>query len=123
MAEQTNVVDLHRLAGRLTNERDAERVIEFAADLQNLQKAADSGATTSDLVLMLIDEIGLAGSVVASLDANRRGMNRSAQGDDLTAVQHLAALHDDAPGFERWLRSQLAVKRAPGVCRCRRCIV
>ncbi len=72
-----------------------------------------SGATTSDVLLTLIDEIGLAGSV-ASLDANRRGMNRSAQGDDLTALTHLAALHDDPTGFERWMRKQLAVRRAPG---------
>ncbi len=122
VAEQTSVVDLHRLAGRLTNERDAERVVEFAADVQTLQKAAESGATTSDLVLMLIDEIGLAGSV-ASLDANRRGMNRSAQGDDLTAVQHLAALHDDARGLrevaavatrrQAGARRRAAVDRAP----------
>jgi DNA helicase-2/ATP-dependent DNA helicase PcrA len=113
VAEQSSIVDLNKLAARLTNERDAERVVEFAADVQTLQKAAAAGATTSDLVLILIDEIGLAGSV-ATLDANRRGMNRSAQGDDLTAVQHLAALHDDAPSFERWLRSQLGAKRAPG---------
>ncbi len=113
VAEQGSVVDLNRLAGRLTNERDAERVIDFAADIQTLQKALQSGATTSDLVLTLIDDIGLAGSV-ATLDANRRGSNRSAQGDDLTAVTHLAALHDDPTTFERWLRTQLAAKRAPG---------
>jgi DNA helicase II / ATP-dependent DNA helicase PcrA len=113
VAEQGSVVDLNRLAGRLTNERDAERVIDFAADVQTLQNAVRSGATTSDLVLMLIDDIGLAGSV-ASLDANRRGNNRAAQGDDLTAVTHLAALHDDASTFERWLRTQLAARRAPG---------
>ena len=76
-----------------------------------LQQRVSSGATTSDIVLTLIDEIGLAGSV-ASLDANRRGMNRSAQGDDLTAISHLAALHDDPTTFERWLRTQLAVKRS-----------
>jgi DNA helicase-2/ATP-dependent DNA helicase PcrA len=113
VSEQKSVVDLNKLAGRLTNERDAERVIDFAADVQTLQKLVASGATTSDLLLTLIDEIGLAGSV-ASLDANRRGMNRSAQGDDLTAVTHLAALHDDPMTFERWMRTQLAVKRAPG---------
>ncbi|MGB0113551.1 MAG: ATP-dependent DNA helicase UvrD2 [Ilumatobacteraceae bacterium] len=111
VAEQGSVVDLHRLAGRLNNERDAERVVDFAADVQALQKRVASGATTSDVVLMLIDEIGLAGSV-ATLDANRRGMNRAAQGDDLTAIAHLAALHDDPVTFERWLRSQLAVKRS-----------
>ncbi len=113
VAEQGSIVDLNRLAGRLTNERDAERVIDFAADIQTLQKAVQAGATTSDLVLTLIDDIGLAGSV-ASLDANRRGANRSAQGDDLTAITHLAALHDDPSTFERWLRTQLASKRAPG---------
>ena len=111
VAEQTSVIDLNRLAGRLNNERDAERVIDFAADVQALQKAVAGGATTSDVVLQLIDEIGLAGSV-ATLDANRRGMNRSAQGDDLTAVTHLAALHDDPATFERWLRSHLAAKRS-----------
>jgi len=113
VSEQSSVVDLNKLAGRLTNERDAERVVDFAADVQRLQQLVGSGATTSDLVLALIDDIGLAGSV-ASLDANRRGMNRSAQGDDLTAITHLAALHDDPTTFERWMRSQLAVKRAPG---------
>jgi DNA helicase-2/ATP-dependent DNA helicase PcrA len=113
VSEQKSVVDLHRLAGRLTNERDADRVIDFATDVQTLQKMVTSGTTTSDLLITLIDEIGLAGSV-ASLDANRRGMNRSAQGDDLTAITHLAALHDDPATFERWMRSQLAVKRAPG---------
>ncbi len=113
VSEQSSVVDLNKLAARLTNERDAERVVDFAADVQQLQKLVATGATTSDLVLTLIDDIGLAGSV-ASLDANRRGMNRSAQGDDLTAVTHLAALHDDPNTFERWMRSQLAVKRAPG---------
>jgi DNA helicase-2/ATP-dependent DNA helicase PcrA len=113
VSEQSSVVDLNKLAGRLTNERDSERVLEFAADVQLLQKSIGAGATTSDVVLTLIDEIGLAGSV-ASLDANRRGMNRSAQGDDLTAITHLAALHDDPTTFERWMRTQLAVKRAPG---------
>ncbi len=113
VCEQTSVVDLNRLAGRLNNDRDAERVIDFAADVQTLQKMISSGATTSDVLVALIDEIGLAGSV-ASLDANRRGMNRSAQGDDLTAVTHLAALHDDPATFERWMRTQLAARRAPG---------
>jgi ATP-dependent DNA helicase UvrD/PcrA len=113
VSEQRSVVELNKLAGRLTNERDAERVVDFAADIQSLQKLVASGGTTSDVVLTLIDEIGLAGSV-ASLDLNRRGMNRSAQGDDLSAVTHLAALHDDPATFERWMRSQLAVRRSAG---------
>ena len=111
IAEQKSVVDLHRLATRLNNERDSDRLVEFASDVHTLQKMAAAGAPTSDVIIHLIDEIGLAGSV-ATLDAHRRGMNRSAQGDDLTAVRQLAALHDDVSTFESWLRSQLAVRRA-----------
>ena len=111
IAEQGSIVDLYKLAGRLNNERDADRLSEFAADIQTMQKAAAGGASTSDLVLVLIDEIGLAGSV-SGLDATRRGMNRSAQGDDLTAVQHLAALHDEPSSFESWLRSSLEFARS-----------
>ena len=111
VTEQRSVVDLHRLAARLNKERDTERVTEFAADIQSLQKLVASGATTSDVVFELIDVIGLAGSV-ATLDAHRRGMNRAAQGDDLAAIRQLAALHDDVGTFESWLRSSLAVKRS-----------
>ena len=85
--------------------------MEFGADIQTLQKVVQSGAPTSDVVLTLIDEIGLAGSV-SGLDSTRRGMNRSAQGDDLTAIRHLAALHDDCETFDSWLRSRLAATRS-----------
>jgi DNA helicase-2/ATP-dependent DNA helicase PcrA len=112
IAEQGTVVDLFRLAGRLNKERDADRVDEFAADVQKLQRMVSGGSTTSDIVVALIDEIGLAGSV-ATLDATRRGMNRGAQGDDLTAVTHLAALHDDPSTFESDLRRRLATRRDP----------
>ena len=111
IAEQKSVVDLHRLATRLNNERDTDRLIEFASDVQTLQKMVAGGAASSDVIIHLIDEIGLAGSV-ATLDVHRRGMNRAAQGDDLTAIRQLAALHDDVATFESWLRSQLAVRRA-----------
>ena len=111
ISEQSSVVDLFGLAGRLNNERDADRLTEFAADVQKLQQQVKAGAPTSDVVFTLVDEIGLGGSV-SGLDAHRRGMNRSAQGDDLTAVQHLAALHDDVASFERFLRSSLATQRS-----------
>ncbi len=111
IAEQGTMVDLFKLAGRLNNERDADRLMEFAADIQTMQKVVQSGAPTSDVVLTLIDEIGLAGSV-SGLDVTRRGMNRSAQGDDLTAIRHLAALHDDVATFDSWLRDRLATTRS-----------
>ena len=113
ISEQGSMVELFKLAGRLNNERDSDRLMEFAADIQTLQKVVRSGAPTSDVVLALIDDIGLAGSV-SGLDVTRRGMNRAAQGDDLTAIRHLAALHDDVTTFESWLRSRLSAERAAG---------
>ncbi|MGI9644856.1 MAG: ATP-dependent helicase, partial [Ilumatobacteraceae bacterium] len=110
--EQRDVDALLRLADRLTNERDATRVTEFAGDIGRLQAMSTSGATTSRLIEALVDDIGLGGAV-ATLDDNRRGMNRSAQGDDLLALRQLARLHDDAGTFERWLRGCLATKRDP----------
>jgi DNA helicase II / ATP-dependent DNA helicase PcrA len=112
VAEQRDLDGVRRLAGRLTNERDATRVAEFADDIARLQQRVSAGATTAELVDAIADEVGLAGSV-ATLDATRRGMNRSAQGDDLAALRQLAALHDDALGFETWLREHLAARRDP----------
>ena len=62
---------------------------------------------------LLDDDFGLTGAV-QTLDATRHGMNRAAQSDDLTAIRHVAALHDDAATFERWLRDGLAAPRSPG---------
>ncbi len=73
---------------------------------------AAAGASTSRLLAVLVDEIGLGGAV-ATLDGTRRGMNRSAQGDDLQALRHLARLHDDPATFHRWLADRLAVPREP----------
>ncbi len=111
IAEQRDLAGLYGLADRLRNERDSDRLREFADDIATLRRAVLGGAPTSDLVLTLVDTIGLAGSV-STLDATRRGMNRAAQGDDLTAITHLAALHDDSRGFEAWLRAALSVRRA-----------
>jgi DNA helicase-2/ATP-dependent DNA helicase PcrA len=75
-----------------------------------MRALAEGGAGTRGLVDVLVDELGLAGSV-QSLDTTRHGMNRAAQGDDLAAIRQLAALHDDPATFERWLRDGLAVRR------------
>ncbi len=110
VGEQSDVAALERLAERLTSERDATRVTEFAGDIARLQALAASGAPTRRLFDVLVDEIGLGGAV-ATLDNSRHGMNRSAQGDDLTALRQLARQHDDARSFESWLRQHLATRR------------
>jgi DNA helicase-2/ATP-dependent DNA helicase PcrA len=111
VSEQRSVDRLLRLADRLTDPKDAARVTEFAGDVARLQGLGASGVDTARLLDVLIDEIGLGGAV-ASLDRNRRGMNRAAQGDDLLAVRQLARLHGDPSTFEGWLRSGLSTRRA-----------
>ena len=113
VGEQRDLEALLRLADRLTNERDATRVVEFAGDIARLQAMVSSGSSTSQLFDALVDDIGLGGAV-ATLDHSRRGMNRSAQGDDLTALRQLARQHPEVATFERWLREHLAVRRDPG---------
>jgi len=110
VAEQRSLQGLARLAARLDTPRDASRVLEFGEDLARFRAAAAHG-TTSTLVDMLCDDIGLAGTL-ATLDLNRRGMNAPSQSDDLLALRQLAALHDDPATFPRWLRGELQQPRS-----------
>ncbi len=106
VGEQRSVADLLRLAGRLSNERDADRVEAFAADIARLQGEIAAGCTTAAFFATLRESIGLE-SAVATLDTGRRGMNRAAQNDDLTALGQIAALHSEPTTFEPWLRRWL----------------
>ena len=101
VAEQTDAAGLRRLAARLQNERDVERVESFADDIERMSGLARRGATTEVLLLELRDRVGLGGAV-ATLDQLRRGMNRAAQNDDLTAVapaRRAAARSGTVPGL------------------------
>ncbi len=111
--EQNDLAGLERLAARLTNDRDATKVTEFSVDLSTMAGLVRRNATTSEVLDVLIDRIGLGGAV-ATLDQGRQGMNRSAQGDDLLALRQLARLHPDVSTFERWLRDELMTRRHPG---------
>ena len=113
VAEQRDISALVRLADRLTNAKDADRVNEFASDIGRLQAMVAAKAPTAVVIAALVDDIGLGGAV-ATLDNSRTGMNRSAQGDDLLALRQLARLHDDVSTFESWLRDRLSVRRQPG---------
>jgi DNA helicase-2/ATP-dependent DNA helicase PcrA len=107
VGEQSSVDGLRRLAGRVNTERDAQRIEEFAVDIERLQRLAQTRGTTGAILGALRDSMGLATSI-ASLDVHRKGMNRAAQNDDLTAIAQLAELHTDPTTFEAWLRQAVA---------------
>ncbi len=109
VAEQSTVAGLRRLADRITTERDAKSVTEFADDIEKLQRGVSGHRTTSQLFAALRDQMGLANSI-ATLDIHRHGMNRAAQNDDLTALAELAELQPDPAAFERWLRNALSAR-------------
>jgi DNA helicase-2/ATP-dependent DNA helicase PcrA len=106
VAEQSSVDGLRRLAGRLNTPREAERVVAFADDIERLQLLAGAGSSTAAILAKLHDSMGMA-STLSTLDTHRRGMNRAAQSDDLTAVAQLALLQPDPAAFESWLRAEL----------------
>jgi DNA helicase-2/ATP-dependent DNA helicase PcrA len=107
VAEQSSVSGIRRLAQRLNEARDTERVEAFADDIEALQAMAAGTGTTGRLLAVLRDQLGLA-TTIASLDNTRHGMNRAAQSDDLTALAQLAGLQPDPRSFEPWLRTALA---------------
>jgi len=106
VAEQDSLAGLRRLVGRLNTPREAERVEAFAADIELLQQLARTGATTAAILSRLHDSMGMA-STLSTLDTHRKGMNRAAQSDDLTAVAQLAELQPDPAAFEQWLKTEL----------------
>jgi DNA helicase-2/ATP-dependent DNA helicase PcrA len=83
--------------------RRADRWNQFCADIVVAARATRS---PSVLLKALSDEIGLA-RAAAALDAGRTRADRSAQGDDLTALRRVAAFAPDLDGFESWLRARL----------------
>jgi DNA helicase-2/ATP-dependent DNA helicase PcrA len=112
VTEQRSIEALRRLATRVTNDREAGRIDDFATDIARVQTMVAQGGTTADVVRTVVDGFDLAGSV-STLDLSRRGMNRASQSDDLTAVAELAAMQPDPAGFEPWLRRLLAEPSDP----------
>jgi DNA helicase-2/ATP-dependent DNA helicase PcrA len=95
--------------------KDADRVENYAADLEALAQAmAKPGTTTADLLRFARDSIGL-GEAMETLDASKGALDRSSNGDDLAALLQVAHLHPDPASFERWLHQALSTTRSgPG---------
>ncbi len=114
IAEQRNVGALHRLAGRISDERTTQRVEDFADDVERLSETARDGAGTLQLLEAIQHGTDLGASLDERLDASRRTVDRSAHGDDLRALMSVAPHCTDPAAFEGWLRDRLAGDRAGG---------
>ena len=114
IAEQHNVGALRRLAGRISDERTAERVSDFADDVERLGDMAREGADTLRLLEAIQHGTQLGASLDERFDASRRSVDRSAHGDDLRALLSVAPHSDDPSEFEHWLSHRLTEGRRDG---------
>lgn len=105
MSEQSSAEGLTRLATRLSNAKDADKVLAFVTELATLSALA-ARATTAEVLVAVRDRVGL-GNAMDSLDRSRRDLDRSAHGDDLAALVAVAHLQPDPAAFGAWLRRQL----------------
>jgi DNA helicase-2/ATP-dependent DNA helicase PcrA len=107
-AKQKSVPDLQSLSTWLENKkgniREADKIADLAADVEQVRSAAPAG--TARVLRVLRDDIGLASSA-AALDEWSHG-SVSSHEDDLDALVALAHLQPDPSAFEPWLRDQLS---------------
>jgi ATP-dependent DNA helicase UvrD/PcrA len=107
VGEQRSPRELERLAGRLKQARDQQKVLDFADDVRAIRGLASEGADTADLLTAIRDQVGLGQALDQRLDASRRSVDRSAHGDDLAALLAVAAVQPDPQLFPGWLAQHL----------------
>jgi len=96
-------------ADRLTG-RDAPKVAAYAADLATVVAACRISSV--EALRAVRTNVGL-GETMDVLDSSRRQADRSTHADDLSALEAVAALHEDAASFEPWLREVLDRPQPP----------
>jgi DNA helicase-2/ATP-dependent DNA helicase PcrA len=125
IAEQRELTGLTRLAGRLSDAKDTEKVLAFVDDVQLLaglvagthprrgsRGSAAPPGTTVEVLTALVEQVGLGGSI-SRLDDSRRGMNQASQADDVEALLQLGGLQPDPRAFPGWLGEQLRMPSDP----------
>ncbi len=90
--------------------RAVDRLGEYLADVRYLTGAITDGADTAEALSIIRNRIGL-GEAMDALDSSSSRPEGSSHGDDLDALEQLAALHPDPVTFGEWLTSRL---RDPG---------
>lgn len=105
---RTSVTEIRRLARRLSG-GDVEKLTGYADDIDAVAAAVPKGTAAA---LAAIRTTVALGQAMDTLDASRAEADRSSHGDDLRALEQIAALHPDAATFADWLSEHLA-SRAP----------
>ena len=99
----SSLADVRRLAGKLSG-GDVRKLEAYADDIETV--AAACKVSSSAALRAVRITVGLGASVDV-LDLSRGEADRSTHGDDLMALEAVAALHPDPATFETWLREIL----------------
>jgi DNA helicase II / ATP-dependent DNA helicase PcrA len=89
-----------------------DRFAGYLGDLRHLEAAITHGAETAACLRLIRDRIGL-GEAMDALDSSRTRPEGSSHGDDLDALEQLAALHPEPATFREWLTDRLRVPGHP----------
>ncbi len=92
---------------------DGRRRTNWDGFCEDILLAARHTSSTPELLDVLVSRVGL-GRAASALDAGRTRADRSAQKDDLAALQRVAAMEPDPERFEPWLRERLGAASQPG---------
>ena len=111
MSECRDQAALVKLAGRITNERDSDKVSAYAHDISQVTAKGAKGASTFELLQFVRTRVGLD-DALAKLDRSRADA-QSTHLDDLDALTALALLHPDHTTFASWLKDELSAPSDP----------
>lgn len=92
---------------------DGKRRTRWDSYCQDVRTASAHTTDTAIVLDVLANQIGL-GRAAAALDAGRNRADRSAQADDLAALQRVASIGPSTEAFEPWLRERLGTPSRPG---------
>src|SRR5690606_37764868 len=90
----------------------ADRWRGYLDDVQLLSDAITGGADTARVLWLTRNRVGL-GEAMDTLDSAKSRPEGSSHGDDLDALDQLAALHTDPVTFREWLVESLRVPGDP----------
>jgi DNA helicase II / ATP-dependent DNA helicase PcrA len=107
----TSIRQLEPLVDQLDGSH-RDRFADYLADLRHLAAATAAGADTAACLRLVRERIGL-GEAMDALDSSRTRPEGSSHGDDLDALEQLAALHPDPATFRQWLTDRLRVPGDP----------
>ena len=106
-----SLAQLEQVADSL-GETHRDRFREYLGDLRGLEAAITDQADTARCLWIIRNRIGL-GEAMDALDASRSRPEGSSHGDDLDALEQLAALQPDPASFREWLVERLRVPGDP----------